>query len=101
MFFSKASEKNFVHLDVAAPMNAYPVGNYANYVPIPILDTDKFKDEFVAHHVTGTPGLQKEHVSVALSIFQCGLQLIEEQQVDEHCRQIHGLTDGINTLSPL
>ena len=101
MMFAKASESNFKHLDVTAPMNAYPVGNYVNYVPIPVTDTDKFKDEFVAHHVGNNTGLQKEHVSVALSIFQCGLQLTEEQQVDEHCRQIHGLSDGISTLSPL
>ena len=59
MMFAKASENNFKHLDVAAPMNAYPVGNYVNYVPIPVVDTDKFKDEFVAHHVGLNPGLQK------------------------------------------
>ena len=101
MLFAKASESNFKHLDVTAPMNAYPVGNYVNYIPIPALDTSKFVDEFMAHHSTSSPGLQREHILVAFSIFQCGLQLIEEQQVDEHCRQIHGLTDGINTLSPL
>ena len=38
MLFSKASENNFAHLDVAAPMSAYRVGNYVNYIPIPILD---------------------------------------------------------------
>ena len=101
MLFSKASEKNFVHLDVAAPMSAYRVGNYVNYIPIPIVDTDKFKKEFISKHSTDVPKLKKEHISVAFSIFQCGLQLVEEQQVDEHCRQIHGLMEGINSLSPL
>ena len=101
MLFSKASEKNFVHLDVAAPMSAYRVGNYVNYIPIRILDTEQFKAEFITKHGTDVPKLKKEHISVAFSIFQCGLQLVEEQQVDEHCRQTHGLVEGINSLSPL
>ena len=101
MLFAKASESNFKHLDVTAPMNAYPVGNYVNYIPIPALDTSKFVDKFMAHHSTSSPGLQREHISVAFSIFQCGLQLIEEQQVDEHFGQVHGLSDGISSLSPL
>ena len=55
----------------------------------------------MAHHTAAYQGLQKEHIDVGLSVFQCGIALFDPQQIDEHCRQIHGLESGINTLSPL
>ena len=64
-------------------------------------NTDKYVNQFIAHHVGNYPGLEKQHVSVAISVFMCGLQLFDPQHVDEHCRQIHGLSNGIASLSPL
>ena len=69
MLFTKAAENNYKHLDVAAPMNAYPVGNYVGYIPIPAADTNRYVDQFIAHHIGSNPGLEKQHVSVALSVF--------------------------------
>ena len=57
--------------------------------------------QFIAHHTAGVPGLGREHVSVAISVFMCGLQLFDPQHVHEHCHQVHGLPNGIASLRPL
>ena len=69
MFFIKASETNFVHLDIAAPKNLYRVTNYDCYIPIPALDTTQFIDEFMTKHSTTVPKLKKEHITVSFSVF--------------------------------
>ena len=69
MMCAKATESNFKHLDVTAPMNAYAVTNYVGYIPIQATDTDEFKDQYLAHHVGTSPGLEKQHISVSLSVF--------------------------------
>lgn len=101
MFFTKAPEKNFVHMDIAASKSSYRVGDYDCYIPIPALDTTQFIDEFMAKHGTSVPKLKKEHITVSFSVFQCGPAMMEEEQVAEHCKQIHGLNEGITSLSPL
>ena len=55
MFFIKAYEKNFVHLDIAAPKRSYRVINYDEYIPIPALDTTQFTNKFMAKHGTTVP----------------------------------------------
>ena len=101
MMFAKAVESSHKHLDIAAPMSSYLVPNYTSYVPIPAANTDEYIGQFIAHNTVGYPGLGREHVSVAISVFMCGLQLFDPQHVHEHCHQVHGLPNGIASLSPL
>ena len=97
MFFTKAVEKDYKHMEVPALTASYSVQNYDGYVPIPILDAI----EFIAKHIADVPKLKKEHITVSFSVVKCGLPLAEEEQVMYHCKQIHGLDEGITSLSPL
>ena len=102
MLFTKAVESSYKHLDVAAPMSSYLVSNYVGYIPIPAANTDQYVGQFIAHHnANGFADLGREHVSVAISVFMCGLQLFDPQHVHEHGHQVHGLPNGIASLSPL
>ena len=76
MFFTKAAEKNFAHLDVAATKASYSITNYDHYVPIQALDTTQFTNEFIAKHGSRVPKLEKDHITVSFSVFLCGIQLI-------------------------
>ena len=40
-------------------------------------------------------------MSVAISVFTCGLQLFNFQHIHEHCVQVHGLPEGIASLRTL
>ena len=64
-------------------------------------NTDGYVDQYVAHHVTLFDGLTRDHVTKSTSVFICGLQLYNHQHVHEHCRQVHGLPQGISTLKPM
>ena len=71
------------------------------YIPIPAADTDVYVGQFITHHTTLFPGLGREHMSVAISVFMCGLQLFNPQHVHENCLQVHGLPEGIASLKAL
>ena len=101
MLYTKASQQHFKHLDIAAKKSAYRVHDYAENIPVPALDTTQFIDEFMEKHSSDVPKLKKEHITTAFSVFGCGLVLVEDDQVAEHCKQIHGLTEGITSLNPL
>ena len=68
---------------------------------IQALDARQFFDVFYDKHKRTVAKLEKEMINVAFSVFTCGLKLIEEEHVSEHCREVHGLVDGITSLSPL
>ena len=101
MMSDKAVEGSYKHLDIAAPMGSYPVANYVGYIPIPAANTDGYVNQYITHHTTLFPGLGREHMSVAISVFMCGIQLFNYQHVHEHCLQVHGLPEGIASLKPL
>ena len=102
MLFTRAVESSYKHLDIAAPMCSYLVPNYVSYIPIPAANTDRYVGQFIAYHnANGLADLAREHVSVAISVFMCGLQLFDPQHVHEHVHQVHGLPNGIASLSPL
>ena len=97
MMSDKAVENSYKHLDIAAPTSAYRVTDYARYIPLPASNTDGYVDQYVANHVTQYAGLAKEHVTVATSVFICGIQLYNIQHVTEHYIHVHGLPQGIAT----
>ena len=76
MLFTKAANQHFKHLDIAASKTAYRITDYAEYIPIPALDTTQFTDEFLAKHGTTVPKLKREHITVSFSVFGCGLTLV-------------------------
>ena len=102
MMYSNAEAKNFAHLFVAAPKAVYKISNYEDYLPIQVKENyEQFVDEFISRHKRANPTLHKNHVKTKLSIFICGLDLFEPEQITHHCREIHGLERGITCLSPL
>ena len=102
MYFTKAIENNYQHMKVAAPMCSYLISNYVNFVPIPAANTEGYVGQFLAHHTAnGYAALTRDHVSVAISVFMCGLPLFDTQHVHEHCLHVHGLPSGITSLRPL
>ena len=88
-------------LFVAAPKAVYVVTNYEDYLPIQALDTEQFITEFLDRHRRATPRLARAHISTKFSIFTCGLDLFDPEQITYHCSEIHGLDQGITSLSPL
>ena len=87
---------------MAAPQTVYKISNYENYLPIQVKENyDQFIGEFINRHKRINPTLHKNHVSVKFSTFICGLDLFESGQITHHCREIHGLEQGITSLSPL
>ena len=102
MMRSNAEAKDFAHLLVAAPKAAYKLSNYEDYLPVQVKENyDQFIGEFINRHKRINPTLHKNHVSVKFSTFICGLDLFESGQITHHCREIHGLEQGITSLSPL
>ena len=73
MFFTKAASKTSSHLDVAAPKSSYLIPNYDEYIPIQILDATQFINEYYEKHRRNVAKLEKEHITVAFSVFTCGL----------------------------
>merc|ERR1711940_347675 len=37
----------------------------------------------------------------SISTFICGLELFDPEQISHHCKEVHGLDQGITSLSPL
>ena len=103
MMCSKAIESNYKHLDIAAPMNSYPVANYTGFIPVPAANIDGYINQFVAHHSRNVAyaGLERGHLSASITVFTCGLQLFDTLHVHEHCLHVHGLPSGITSLKPL
>ena len=97
MLFTKAIENNYQHMKVAAPMCSYPISNYVSFIPILAANTEGYVGQFLAHYTAnGYAALTRNHVSVAISVFMCGLPLFNTQHVHEH-----GLPNGITSLRPL
>ena len=94
-------EGSYKHLKVAAPMSSYPVPNYVGFIPIPAANTDGYVEQYIAHHTTAYPGLGRDHMSVAISVFTCGLHLFNFQHIHEHYLQVHGLPEGVASLKTL
>ena len=101
MMSDKAVEGTFKHLEVAAPTSAYQVTDYARYIPLPASSTDGYITQYVANNVTNYVGLTRNHVTVATSVFICGLQLFNPQHITEHYIHVHGLPQGVASLRPL
>ena len=62
-----------------------------------------YVEQFVTHHAANPQfaTLTRDHVSVAISVFMCGLPMFNTQHVHEHCLQAHGLPGGIASLRPM
>ena len=101
MMSDNAVEGSYKHLKVAAPMSSYPVPNYVGFIPIPAANTDGYVGQYIAHHATAYPGLGRDHMSVAISVFTCGLHLFNFQHIHEHYLQVHGLPEGVASLKTL
>ena len=103
MMSSKAIERNFVHLDVAAQPNCYPIPAYASYIPAPAANIDGYISQFVNYHKQqpNTTGLEREHVSASVTVFTCGLHLYDTLHVQEHFVHVHGLPNGVASLKQL
>ena len=101
MMSDRAVEGAYKHLEVAAPTSAYQVTDYARYIPLPASNTDDYINQYVANNVTGYPGLSRDHVTVATSVFICGLNLLNVQHITEHYIHVHGLPQGVSSLRPL
>ena len=101
MMSDNAVEGSYKHLKVAAAMSAYRVPNYVGFIPIPATNTDSYVGQYIAHHTTAFPGLGREHMSVAISVFTCGLHLFNFQHIHEHYLHVHGLPEGVASLKTL
>ena len=100
---TKASESNFKHMDVAAPAAAYPIPNFAKYIPGPVKNIDGYINQFLNHHKQkpDTARLKREHVTASVAVFQCNLHLFDTTHAQEHFINVHGLPNGIASLKKL
>ena len=103
MMCSKAIENNYKHLDIAAPMNSYPIANYTSFIPVPAANIDGYINQFITHHSQNADyaGLERGHLSASITVFTCGLQLFDTLHVQEHYLHVHGLPSGVASLKPL
>ena len=103
MMCSKAIESSYKHLDIAAPMNSYPIPNYTSYIPVPAANIDGYINQFINHHKQHADftGLEREHLSASITVFTCGLQLFDTLHVQEHYLHVHGLPSGVASLKQL
>ena len=100
---TKASESSFKHMDVAAPAAAYPIPNFAKYIPGPVKNIDGYINQFLNHHKQqpDTARLKREHVTASVAVFQCNLHLFDTTHAQEHFINVHGLPNGIASLKKL
>ena len=89
------------HLKVASNPDTYSVRDYAQFIPTQVLDTRTYFDAFYNKHKGNVDTLEKSMIDVAFSVFKCNLELVEQDHITEHSREVHGIEGGITSLSPL
>lgn len=95
-----AEAEGFTHLLVAAPKVAYTVSEYEDYIPVQVkANYDQFIGEFLNRHRGANPKLHREHISIFFSSLICGLDLFDPEQISNHYREVHGLEQGVLSLS--
>ena len=87
-------------MNIAARTEYYSVPNYAGYVPTQVLDATQYINYFYQKHKGTVLNLEKNMIAVWYSVFKCNLDLLEDDHVEEHSREVHGLEDDIISLSP-
>ena len=81
---------------------SYSVSKYGEYVPKVVRDaSDKYITKFFEQNTGDHPKLTKEMVNISFISFQCYLYLGKQPAINSHIEDVHGIEDGIETLTEL
>ena len=99
--WSNGETKESKHMKVASNPNTYAVPEYFDYVPIQVRNAEAgFINKFLVKHKGANGNLTKAMITISYVTFKCNLQLTDQDHVNEHYRNVHGLGGGAATLIP-
>lgn len=99
--FSKGDNKNNQHLVQASSKESYSVPSYSSFVPTQVRDAaDKYITKYYNKFKRANTKLTKGMITIAFSTFKHGLHLTEQEEIDEHFSDVHGISDGPTVIPP-
>ena len=100
--FSPGEAKTNAHLKQAASKSNYPIVDYHNYVPLQVrAASDQYITKYFNKHKRANPKLTKAMIVISFISFKCDLPMVEQEEIDDHSRDVHGIVGGIQTLKPI
>ena len=82
------------------PNTNYPISKYGDYVPMVVRKSaDNYKTQYFELYTGANPKLKMKMINISFITFQCLLNLGEQPAIDHHMDDIHGIEDGVVTLT--
>ena len=98
---SNADGTNLQHLKMASNPDTYSVSNYTKYVPAKVKDSEAYKTLYFNKHIRANSKLTMEMITVQYHSFKCSLDLYQNEQIQCHMDNIHGISGGPVVLKPI
>ena len=99
---SEGDHKSNSHLKQASNKENYSVTEYNNYVPTGVRDaSDEYKELYYTKYRPANDRLNKTMIDITYTSFKCDLSMDEQEQIDDHVRDVHGVENGINSMKPV
>lgn len=100
--YSNGDTKDAKHLKLVSNSNTYTITDYHSYVPIQVRNASAtYITRFFHKHKGDNAKLIKEMITISYLVFKCNLTLIDQDYIDEHYQDVHGIEGGAIKLSHL
>ena len=97
-----SDHKSNSHLKQASNKENYSVTEYNNYVPTEVRDaSDEYKELYYTKYRPANDRLNKTMIDVTYTSFKCDLAMQEQEEIDDHIRNVHGVEYGVNSMKPV
>ena len=100
--FSSGENKANQHLKQASNKENYSVSQYNSYVPLQVrAASDVYITKYFNKHKPTNQRLTKAMIEISFTSFKCDLPMMEQEEIDEHINNVHGVEGGVTTLKPV
>ena len=100
--FSDGDSKASQHLHQASSKENYSISQYNTYVPLQVrAASDAYITKYFNKYKPTNQRLTKAMIEISFSSFKCDLPMTEQEEIDEHVDNVHGIEGGVTTLNPV
>ena len=98
--YTTNTHSNRADLQATMANSNYSITKYGEYVPEVVKSAvEKYKTKYFELHTRNNPKLTKEMIDISFVSFQCYMILGEQPAIDHHMDKVHGIEDGIISLT--